>query len=83
MVTASFVWNVCKSSLTFGLIGLTISDRVASIVPVRGFSMSPTFNPDKTTYLGLFTGRFLINLEKTYTLLTTQFGCASLINSVY
>ncbi|KAL7611770.1 uncharacterized protein LOC111916271 [Lactuca sativa] len=55
MVTASFVWNVCKSSLTFGLIGLTISDRVASIVPVRGFSMSPTFNPDKTTYLGLFT----------------------------
>ncbi|CAH1438160.1 unnamed protein product [Lactuca virosa] len=55
MVTPSFVWNVCKSSLTFGLIGLTISDRVASIVPVRGFSMSPTFNPDKTTSLGLFT----------------------------
>lgn len=55
MTTTSFLWNVCKSSFTFGLIGLTISDRVASVVHVRGFSMSPTFNPQKSTSLGLFT----------------------------
>ncbi|KAL4576735.1 hypothetical protein LXL04_012834 [Taraxacum kok-saghyz] len=55
MVTPSFLWNVCKSSFTFGLIGLTISDRFASIVPVRGLSMSPTLNPHESTSLGLFT----------------------------
>ncbi|KAJ9540143.1 hypothetical protein OSB04_026649 [Centaurea solstitialis] len=55
MGTPSFLWNICKSSFTFGLIGLTISDRFASIVPVRGFSMSPTFNPDNSILLGSFT----------------------------
>ncbi|PWA75100.1 Mitochondrial inner membrane protease subunit 2 [Artemisia annua] len=45
MVSPRFLWNVCKSSFTFGLVGLTISDRIASVVHVRGFSMSPTFNP--------------------------------------
>ncbi|XP_024978339.1 mitochondrial inner membrane protease subunit 2-like isoform X1 [Cynara cardunculus var. scolymus] len=55
MGTPSFLWNVCKSSFACGLIGLTISDRIASIVPVQGFSMSPTFNPYNSRPLGLFT----------------------------
>ncbi|KAK9061349.1 hypothetical protein SSX86_018530 [Deinandra increscens subsp. villosa] len=55
MRATSFVWNVCKSSFTCGLIGLTVSDRIASVVHVRGFSMSPTFNPPNNTSLGLFT----------------------------
>nr|POE58522.1 mitochondrial inner membrane protease subunit 2 [Quercus suber] len=45
MGTQSLLWNSVKKFLTCGLIGLTISDRYASIVPVRGASMSPTFNP--------------------------------------
>ncbi|XP_076957400.1 uncharacterized protein LOC143632864 [Bidens hawaiensis] len=55
MRTTSFIWNVCRSSFTFGLIGLTVSDRVASVVHVRGLSMSPTFNPPVNSYLGSFT----------------------------
>lgn len=45
MGTVNFIWNLTKNYFTFGLIGLTISDRYASIVPVGGISMSPTFNP--------------------------------------
>ncbi|KAK2980231.1 hypothetical protein RJ640_018338 [Escallonia rubra] len=45
MGTQNFLWNVAKKYFTFGIIGLTISDRYASILPVRGSSMSPTFNP--------------------------------------
>ena len=44
MGTVNFIWNLTKNYFTFGLIGLTISDRYASIVPVGGISMSPTFN---------------------------------------
>ncbi|KAF5770549.1 putative signal peptidase I [Helianthus annuus] len=56
MRSASFIWNVCKSSFTFGLIGLTVSDRFASVVPVRGLSMAPTFNPpNNSSSFGLFT----------------------------
>ncbi|XP_071734650.1 uncharacterized protein [Rutidosis leptorrhynchoides] len=57
---ANLLWNVCKSSFTFGLIGLTISDRVAGIVPVRGTSMYPTFNPHYTTSSGFFDDRVLV-----------------------
>ncbi|XP_055832052.1 uncharacterized protein LOC129900972 isoform X2 [Solanum dulcamara] len=45
MGTVNFVWNLTKRYFTFGLIGLTVSDCYASIVPVGGISMSPTFNP--------------------------------------
>lgn len=45
MGTVNFHWNLTKNYITFGLIGLTVSDRYASIVPVGGISMSPTFNP--------------------------------------
>nr|XP_043634423.1 mitochondrial inner membrane protease subunit 2-like [Erigeron canadensis] len=52
---ASFLWKFCKSSFTFGLIGLTISDRFASVVHIRGLSMSPTLNPPNNAPLGLLT----------------------------
>ncbi|KAG2690833.1 hypothetical protein I3760_09G208100 [Carya illinoinensis] len=45
MGTRNLLWNVANKYFTFGLVGLTISDRYASIVPVRGGSMSPAFNP--------------------------------------
>ncbi|KAG8649433.1 mitochondrial inner membrane protease subunit 2 isoform X2 [Manihot esculenta] len=52
MGSRSFLWSLAKNYFTVGLIGLTISDRYASIVPVRGNSMSPTFNPQTSTFLG-------------------------------
>ena len=42
MGTVNFIWNLTKNYFTFGLIGLTISDRYASIVPIGGISISPT-----------------------------------------
>ncbi|KAJ4835052.1 hypothetical protein Tsubulata_012848 [Turnera subulata] len=45
MGTRNLLWSFTKKYFTFGLVGLTISDRYASIVPVHGASMSPTFNP--------------------------------------
>ena len=52
MGSGSLLWNLTKKYLTVGVIGLTITDRYASIVPVRGGSMSPTFNPRTNTVLG-------------------------------
>ncbi|KAG5253345.1 mitochondrial inner membrane protease [Salix suchowensis] len=49
MGSGSLLWNLTKKYLTAGVIGLTITDRFASIVPVRGGSMSPTFNPRTNT----------------------------------
>ncbi|GMN59581.1 hypothetical protein TIFTF001_028672 [Ficus carica] len=46
MGTKNVLWNCSKKAFTFGLIGLTVSDRYGSIAAVRGSSMSPTFNPD-------------------------------------
>ncbi|XP_038721034.1 mitochondrial inner membrane protease subunit 2-like [Tripterygium wilfordii] len=51
MGTRNFLWDVAKKSFTFGLITFTISDY-ASILPVRGASMSPTFNPGTNTTFG-------------------------------
>ncbi|KAF5476253.1 hypothetical protein F2P56_007986 [Juglans regia] len=50
MGTRNLLWNVANKCFTFGLVGLTISDRYASIVPVRGGSMSPAFNPQPSTF---------------------------------
>ncbi|KAA8517391.1 hypothetical protein F0562_017684 [Nyssa sinensis] len=55
MGTQNSLWNLAKKSFTFGLISLTIADRYASIVPVQGFSMSPTFNPHTSTSMGSLT----------------------------
>ncbi|CAD5322472.1 unnamed protein product [Arabidopsis thaliana] len=47
----NILWQVAKKSFTGSIIGLTISDRCCSVVPVRGDSMSPTFNPQRNSYL--------------------------------
>ncbi|XWS59950.1 hypothetical protein CRYUN_Cryun08bG0166200 [Craigia yunnanensis] len=52
MGTPSVLWNIAKKCFTVGLITLTVSDRFASIVSIRGASMSPTFNPKTNTLLG-------------------------------
>lgn len=49
MGSQNLLWSIAKKCFTFGLVGLTISDRYASIVSVRGVSMSPTFNPLTST----------------------------------
>lgn len=54
MGSGNILWNSVKKYFTFGLIGLTVSDRYASIVPVRGASMSPTFNPQADTFMGTY-----------------------------
>ncbi|CAK9133859.1 unnamed protein product [Ilex paraguariensis] len=60
MGTRSFLWNFAKKYFTFGLIGLTISDRYASIVPVRGLSMAPTFNSHGSTSMGSLTDNYVL-----------------------
>ncbi|KAL6528615.1 hypothetical protein OROMI_029260 [Orobanche minor] len=45
MTSQNFLWSIAKKYFTAGLIGLTISDRYASFMAVRGSSMSPTLNP--------------------------------------
>ncbi|KAK9291262.1 hypothetical protein L1049_009450 [Liquidambar formosana] len=60
MGSQKFLWNVAKKYFTFGLITLTISDRYASIVPVRGLSMSPTFNPSNSASLGSLSDDYVL-----------------------
>ncbi|KAL9262699.1 Mitochondrial inner membrane protease subunit 2-like protein [Drosera capensis] len=45
MSSRNLIWDFTKKCFTFSIIALTISDRYASITPVRGQSMSPTLNP--------------------------------------
>ncbi|KAK7339868.1 hypothetical protein VNO77_20554 [Canavalia gladiata] len=45
MGPSSFLWNCAKKFVTAGLITVTVSDRYVTVIPVRGGSMSPTFNP--------------------------------------
>ncbi|XVF55102.1 hypothetical protein PTKIN_Ptkin06aG0009400 [Pterospermum kingtungense] len=52
MGTPSVLWSIAKRCFTVGIITLTVSDRFAGIVSVRGASMSPTFNPKTDTLLG-------------------------------
>ncbi|KAL1824699.1 hypothetical protein DCAR_0312787 [Daucus carota subsp. sativus] len=56
MKRLNFLWNVSKNFFTCGIIGLTISDRYISIVPIRGGSMSPTFNPHWSTSVKTYSG---------------------------
>lgn len=60
MGSVNFIWNLTKNYFTFGLIGLTLSDRYASIVPVGGISMSPTFNPHDDSSMRSLTRDFVI-----------------------
>ncbi|TYK24969.1 mitochondrial inner membrane protease subunit 2 [Cucumis melo var. makuwa] len=44
----------------YQILGVTISDRYASVVPIRGASMSPTFNPIATSLTGPMTGDYVL-----------------------
>ncbi|PSS34674.1 Mitochondrial inner membrane protease [Actinidia chinensis var. chinensis] len=56
MGTQNFLWTFAKKYFTVGVVALTISDRYASIVPVRGVSMSPTFNPHSSNHSSTLMG---------------------------
>uniref|UniRef100_A0A0C9QNG5 Mitochondrial inner membrane protease subunit 2 n=1 Tax=Wollemia nobilis TaxID=56998 RepID=A0A0C9QNG5_9CONI len=58
-----FVWMLSKKSLTGAVIGLTISDRYASILRIKGASMQPTLNPGPRNQFGSLNGDFVL-LEK-------------------
>lgn len=60
MANRNLVWNVAKKCFTFGIVGVTVSDRYASVVPIRGASMSPTFNPRATSLAGPVTGDYVL-----------------------
>lgn len=66
MGTRSGLWNLGNKFFTCGIIGLYVSDRFASVAPVRGSSMSPTLNPGTTSLMGLPIGwyieRYLIKI---------------------
>nr|GEV11233.1 mitochondrial inner membrane protease subunit 2 [Tanacetum cinerariifolium] len=59
MGTKNIILNAFKKYITIGLVGITVTDRYAGVCPVRGSSMSPTFNPS----LGSFTDDYVF-LEK-------------------
>lgn len=64
MGTGSFIWNFTKKFVTFGLISVTVNDRYVSVVPVRGGSMSPTFNPSMgKTYGKILAERIILFLQ--------------------
>lgn len=50
------MWQITKSSITGGVIGLTISDRYLTFTPVRGISMHPTFANSHTNFPGSLKG---------------------------
>ncbi|CAJ1805365.1 unnamed protein product [Sphenostylis stenocarpa] len=54
MGLSSFLWNCTKKFATAAVITVTVSDRFASVVPVRGGSMSPTLNPKSGSQMGDF-----------------------------
>ncbi|KAL8196780.1 hypothetical protein R6Q57_024482 [Mikania cordata] len=39
-----------KKSIALGLVGITVTDRYAGVCPIRGSSMSPTFNPSPRSF---------------------------------
>ncbi|KAL6146185.1 PREDICTED: mitochondrial inner membrane protease subunit 2 [Fragaria vesca subsp. vesca] len=63
MATRKVLWNFPNKLFTVGVVGLCISDSVASVAPVRGSSMSPTLNPAKTNLMGISTDDYVL-LEK-------------------
>lgn len=77
MGTPNFLWNSAKKFFTIGLIGLTVSDRYLSIVPVRGLSMSPTFNPQINSSSGSSTDDRVL-VEK-FCLERYKFSCGDVV----
>ncbi|KAK9069326.1 hypothetical protein SSX86_013442 [Deinandra increscens subsp. villosa] len=43
------IFNAFNKSIVFGLVGITVTDRYAGVCPIRGSSMSPTFNPSSSS----------------------------------
>ncbi|KAH6756688.1 Peptidase S24/S26A/S26B/S26C family protein [Perilla frutescens var. hirtella] len=52
MSTQNFLLDLAKKCFTAGIIGLAISDNIASFMAVRGSSMSPTLNPHSNSSTG-------------------------------
>ncbi|ERN09773.1 hypothetical protein AMTRI_Chr08g159590 [Amborella trichopoda] len=63
MGTWNFLWFLTKKVATGALIGITVSDRFASIVSINGMSMHPTLTPGSTTLMGWLKGDQVL-LEK-------------------
>ncbi|CAN1134373.1 Mitochondrial inner membrane protease subunit 2 [Linum perenne] len=57
MAAREVLVSAAKKFLLLGIIGIPVTDRLASVVPVRGQSMSPTFNPESSS---LFDDRVLV-----------------------
>ncbi|KAM1442097.1 hypothetical protein ACFX1X_009963 [Malus domestica] len=60
MGTRSGLWNFANKFFTSGIIGVYVSDRFASVAPVRGSSMSPTLNHGTTSLMGLPTDDYVL-----------------------
>ncbi|WCJ28073.1 Mitochondrial inner membrane protease subunit 1 [Euphorbia peplus] len=60
MGSSNFLWSFTKKCFTVGIVTITISDRYASVVPVRQSSMSPTLNPRTSTASKSFDDRVLV-----------------------
>ncbi|QHO46222.1 uncharacterized protein DS421_6g185520 [Arachis hypogaea] len=60
MGSSSFLWNFTKKFVTFGIITVTVSDRYVTVVPVRGGSMSPTLNPNTSSFAGNFSDDYVL-----------------------
>ena len=54
MGTSSFLWNCTKKFITAGIVTVTVTDHFVTVIPVRGGSMSPTFNPKAGSHMGDF-----------------------------
>ncbi|XP_050382910.1 uncharacterized protein LOC126799705 [Argentina anserina] len=63
MGTRKVLQSVASTFFTVGVVGLCISDRIASVALVRGSSMSPTLNPGETKFMGISTDDYVL-LEK-------------------
>ncbi|XP_047169249.1 mitochondrial inner membrane protease subunit 2-like [Vigna umbellata] len=55
----SFLWNCTKKFVTPAVMAVTAFDSFATVVPVRGASMSPTLNPKTGSLMGNVFGIFL------------------------
>ncbi|KAI4302679.1 hypothetical protein MLD38_038399 [Melastoma candidum] len=56
----ALLWDVAKKYFSVGIVGVTVSDRYASVVSVRGSSMSPTFNPGTNANDYVFVEKFCL-----------------------
>lgn len=56
MGTRNHLWLAAKWTLTWYLVGFTISDRYATVVSVTGDSMHPTFTAASSSLRGMENG---------------------------